>query len=184
MLISVSHAFQSYLIQEGPVQVSEGNDEGSYARTTGNEATTGLGRGCSQGRLCHSHRACLSRHPLHAKRLIFYVRLACKNSRVKHNSCNTKSHKSLQFSTMKTPQTPIIIAMHILCAENPHFKRKTEQHEMASRYLQYCDKYNIYPQHYFYFKLKSLVSILCSLTLHSQSSQSDIKKATGNLDSL
>lgn len=77
-------------------------DGGVRACTTGHEAQAGLGGGCSQGTYgILTQHACpsSSSSQLHAKRLIFYVRLACKNSRVKHN-CNTKFHRSRQFSTM------------------------------------------------------------------------------------
>lgn len=75
---------------------------GVRARTTGHEAQARLGGGCSQGSYgILTQHACpaSSSSQLHAKRLIFYVRLACKNSRVKHN-CNTKSHRSWEFNTM------------------------------------------------------------------------------------
>lgn len=41
--------FGAHLIHERTIKVSETNDEGSYARTTGNEATDRAGKGLQPG---------------------------------------------------------------------------------------------------------------------------------------
>lgn len=70
---------------------------------------------------------------------------------------------------MKTPQTPIIIAIHILSTENPQFKRNTKQHDnyiVLSSVLRQIKHLSIKLS--FYFKLKSLVKHSLLFALHSQ----------------